>query len=231
MDDLLAAAGMRKADVDRLGEAMRQRDLDDAEVDLFSSYRASFLPALADVRGVLRDVGSLHVTERQKTLWATVAKLRRSTARLSQVQDIAGCRVVVSDTHAQNVLTERLITARPEWRLFDRRYRPSHEYRAVHVVASSGRLPVEIQIRTELQHVWAELSEAWDRVYQGVKYGSGPEKVLDMLALASSVVSEVESLETLPPEVLASDREATHVSVRATLARLFPTSSDITDRQ
>src|SRR6266704_1936073 len=62
------------------------------------------------------------------------------TIRLTQIQDIAGCRIVTPD-------------------IIDRRDTPSHGYRAVHVIVRhSGKL-VEIQVRTALQHLWAELSE------------------------------------------------------------------------
>jgi ppGpp synthetase/RelA/SpoT-type nucleotidyltranferase len=42
----------------------------------------------------------------------------------------------------------------------DRRAKPSHGYRAVHVVVRESGLPVEVQVRTELQHSWTELSES-----------------------------------------------------------------------
>ena len=41
----------------------------------------------------------------------------------------------------------------------DRRRKPSHGYRAVHVVPEFGDAAIELQVRTELQHHWAELSE------------------------------------------------------------------------
>jgi Region found in RelA / SpoT proteins len=60
--------------------------------------------------------------------------------------------------------------------LLDRRTDHSFGYRAVHVVAYVSRLPVEIQVRTDLQHRWAEvverLADQWGR---GLRYGLGPE--------------------------------------------------------
>ena len=147
----------RRAEIDRLGEAMRQRDLTDEEVDLYNAYRDSFRPALTSVLDVLNDAGAPPATEREKTIWSTVAKLRRSTARLSQVQDIAGCRVVVPLRRDQDELVERLTEAAPKWRLIDRRDRPSHGYRAVHLVGIAADRHVEVQVRTELQHLWAEV--------------------------------------------------------------------------
>lgn len=47
----------------------------------------------------------------------------------------------------------------------------------MHVVAFVGRLPVEIQIRTDLQHRWAEIIERLgDQWGRGMRYGTGPEQ-------------------------------------------------------
>jgi ppGpp synthetase/RelA/SpoT-type nucleotidyltranferase len=37
--------------------------------------------------------------------------------------------------------------------VIDRREKPSHGYRAVHVIVECGGRMVEIQVRTELQHL------------------------------------------------------------------------------
>jgi putative GTP pyrophosphokinase len=219
MDDLLDAAGLSKADVDRLGEAMRRRDLTDAEVGLYNRYRESFLPALDWVLAALTDAASPPATERQKTIWSTVAKLRRTTLRLSRVQDIAGCRVVVPLFQDQEVLTGLLMSNHPDWRLSDRRNRPSNGYRAAHLIAEVGGLPVEVQVRTELQHLWAEVSEAYDRVFPGTKYGSGPTEVLHVLEATSGALSIVEQMEgEVAAEILAEHREELRDMLRTTLA-------------
>ena len=41
----------------------------------------------------------------------------------------------------------------------DRRKNPTYGYRAVHVIVYWDGIPVEIQIRTELQDTWAQIVE------------------------------------------------------------------------
>jgi putative GTP pyrophosphokinase len=103
---------------------------------------------------------------------------------------------VVGDLGAQEELITQLVGVFDEAEVVDRRDVPSHGYRAVHVVLrSSGRL-VELQVRTALQHVWAELSEKLsDTVDPAIKYGGGPEHVQQLLATVSSVISKQEDNE------------------------------------
>jgi ppGpp synthetase/RelA/SpoT-type nucleotidyltranferase len=61
----------------------------------------------------------------------------------------------------------------PAWpKVYDRRENPMQGYRAVHVVVQVGKIPVEIQIRTALQHEWAEYFEKLgDKFGREIRYG------------------------------------------------------------
>lgn len=192
MEDLLAAAGLSKAWVNRLGDALRDRDPTDEDIVAFDRYREVFKPALEAVVAAIRQVHAGRVTDRQKTIWSTVAKLRRGTIRLARMQDVAGCRIVVASIAEQDAVVGALLSSHADWRLHDRRKNPSSGYRAMHIVAIERGLPVEVQVRTPLQHRWAELSEAWDRRHEGVKYGRGPLSVLDTLAALSQLIQAFE---------------------------------------
>jgi len=66
-------------------------------------------------------------------------------------------------------------------------------YRALHVIAHSGYFQYEVQLRTRLQHAWAELSEKLaDRFGQGLKYGEGPPDQQLFLAGLSRDIAEFE---------------------------------------
>ena len=77
--------------------------------------------------------------------------------------------------------------------IMDRRQQPSHGYRAVHVIVHYGGKMVEIQIRTVLQHFWAERSEKFSDVLDpAIKYGGGGENVRRILSRLSSAIAEQE---------------------------------------
>lgn len=184
--------------IDRLGERLRSNEVSDADLQLLNDYRLSFAPAYEAVVDMLRNTLKLEPTGRPaKSTVSIVDKLRRESLRLRQMQDIAGCRVVVGDVGRQDSVVECLTKALTETTVVDRRKTPSHGYRAVHVVVRQGGTPVEIQVRTELQHSWAQLSEKLsDIVDPGVKYGGGPDSLKSRLLKLSEAVGKMEVLET-----------------------------------
>jgi ppGpp synthetase/RelA/SpoT-type nucleotidyltranferase len=59
-------------------------------------------------------------------------------------------------------------------------------------------MPIEIQVRTELQHVWAQLSEKLsDVVDPTVKYGGGDPDTQDILARFSKIIASFEEKESV----------------------------------
>jgi hypothetical protein len=64
-------------------------------------------------------------------------------------------------------------------------------------VEQSGKL-VEVQVRTVLQHLWAEVSEKLsDVIEKEIKYGGGPIEIAKPLAELSDKVEKIESNERL----------------------------------
>jgi putative GTP pyrophosphokinase len=161
---------------------------------------------------VLRNTLKLEPTGRPaKSTVSIVDKLRRESLRLRQMQDIAGCRIVVGDVVRQDSVVGCLTKAFAETSVVDRRKTPSYGYRAVHVVVRQGGTPVEIQIRTELQHRWAQLSEKLsDVIDPKVKYGGGPESLQSKLLKLSEIAAKMEVLET---RVLSSEDRSGSVAV------------------
>lgn len=184
---------MIKAELDRLGERLRLGVSAD-DLTMLDAYRRGFRPSYEEVLVRVRDELALQVSGRPaKSTAAIVDKLRRGSIRLTQMQDIAGCRIVVPDVSHQNRVLSVLNGIYDDAGIFDRRTRPSSGYRAVHLIVRRLDLPVEIQIRTDLQHVWAELSEKLaDKHGIYLKYGGGPESVRRTLLDYSDIIFEFE---------------------------------------
>ena len=189
---------MSKTQLDRLGDRIRKSVINDDDLRLLDEYRRSFADAYEHMVGAIVKNLSLDPTGRPSKSTTSISdKLRRESIRLSQIQDIAGCRLVVRDIAEQNSVVDSLqdlfgISVS----IVDRREKPSHGYRAVHMIVQFQGKSTEIQIRTALQHLWAELSEKLsDVIDPSVKYGGGNEAVTDILAKTSGWVVGVERRE------------------------------------
>lgn len=80
----------------------------------------------------------------------------------------------------------------------------------MHIVVKKDDKPIEIQVRTDIQHRWAELSEKFsDVVDPGIKYGGGNEDILKLLDELSALIAETETLELDLMSVFSS--EETHL--------------------
>jgi putative GTP pyrophosphokinase len=189
---------LSKTQVDRLGDRLRKGDITEADLRLLDSYRLSFAEAYEQVAERVRAELRVALTGRPAKSTSSVAeKLRRESIRLSQIQDIAGCRIIVADLAEQESVVADLKRLFDLVTIVDRRLQPSHGYRAVHVVIRQGGKLVEIQVRTALQHLWAEQSEkASDVVDPMIKYGGGDAMIQDLLRVSSDGVAHLESLES-----------------------------------
>ena len=189
-------ASISKTQVNRLGDRLRKGEDSDDDLSLLEAYRASFADAYEEVAATIRRATALDPTGRpEKTRFSIIQKLRRETTmQLSQMQDIAGCRVVVSNVMEQDRVVELLAGALARVRVYDRRKQPSHGYRAVHVIATALNKPVEIQVRTVLQDLWAQWSEVFaDRIDGRIKYGGGNRAIQDILSRYSGYVANIEA--------------------------------------
>jgi putative GTP pyrophosphokinase len=191
-------AEISKTQIDRLGDRLRKGDIHEDDLRLLDSYRLSFAEAYENVAERVRGELRVALTGRPAKSTTSVAeKLRRESIRLSQIQDIAGCRIVVEDLAEQESVVADLKRLFDMVTIVDRRQQPSHGYRAVHVVIKQRGKLVEIQVRTLLQHLWAEQSEkVSDVVDPMIKYGGGAPIFQELLRDSSREVAQFESLES-----------------------------------
>lgn len=203
-----------------MGERLRS-GVTAVDLTLLDTYRRGFRDAYDTVLGRVRSETGLELSGRPaKSTPAIVDKLHRARMRLTQMQDIAGCRVVVADIPAQDRLVAQL-EKMFDVAVIDRRAKPSHGYRAVHVVVREAGLPVEVQVRTDLQHGWAELSEKFaDTHGSELKYGGGPERFRQILVLTSAFIAEFEQHFDLDVGALQPSVTELRIKIRAAMVAL-----------
>ncbi len=199
---------LSKTQIDRLGDRLRKYSalalvLQAEDLKLLDEYRLSFGEAYEHVVRTIREQLGLEPTGRPaKSTISILEKLHRETIRLSQIQDIAGCRVIVNGVLEQDQVVDSLCKVFPGTSIIDRRVDPSYGYRAVHVIAKISGKPVEIQVRTQLQHLWAELSEKFSDVFDpSIKYGRGDRGIRKALEVASEAVAGMEETEQQIPDL------------------------------
>jgi len=174
---------LTKSQIERLGVRLVRSNPPAAE-DLAALHELllSYGDALEEaVTTVQRSLG-ITPSSRVKTTGTILEKLERyGGSWLKSIQDLAGMRIVGTfDRRGQDALVAQLVELFSDGkrapRVVDRREEPSHGYRAVHVIVSVRSLPVEIQIRTPLQHEWADLFEKLaDRIGRNIRYGEPPQ--------------------------------------------------------
>lgn len=174
--------------INRLGRRLAaDGPVSDDDLHLLEELTACHMAALELARprfsGMAKQVGTgpLHITHQAKTTQTIIEKLRREQGmNLARVQDLAGIRVVGSmglelQDQAAAEVAVRFPADPREARIVDRRASPSHGYRAVHVVVSLAGVSIEVQVRTLMQHLWADLMERLaDRLGCQIRYGGSP---------------------------------------------------------
>ncbi len=184
--------------IDKLGERLKMPGLPrETDLAMLSAYRDTFAKVAKEVCDMVVKIADIEPTARAtKSTKSIVEKLRRDGVKLlSSMQDIAGCRVTVSDPTTQNILVSKLREAFPNSKIYDRVQKPSNGYRAQHVVVKHLGKRIEIQIRTHGQHAWALMSEAIADIYgQEIKYGLGSSDWVSFLNEASDTIHKEEML-------------------------------------
>jgi ppGpp synthetase/RelA/SpoT-type nucleotidyltranferase len=186
-----------KTQIDRLGDRLKKREITETDLRMLDEFRHSFYEAYKVVISTIKKELGLEPTGRPaKSTTSIYEKLQRESIRLTQVQDIAGCRLIVFGVLEQERVVGLLAKVFEDAEIIDRRATPSHGYRAVHLIVTRGEKLVEVQVRTSYQHVWAELSEKLSDLFDPtIKYGGGDETLIQLLAHWSGVVQKEENVE------------------------------------
>jgi len=138
--------------------------------------------------------GRVEVTQRLKRQDTLVGKLGREPGNVTRMQDIGGVRAVVpSRPHVYRV-RRRLLKSWTIIRERDYIASPKEDgYRALHLIVRRAGLPIEVQLRTRGQDMWANaVEQAGLKTGVQFKFGEGPETERAMFASTAAVIASIE---------------------------------------
>lgn len=183
------------------GEALR----------LISAYRTMHTVPMTSVTMGIRSMVNtvrrddlIRPGQRFKRLDRITNKLTRyPRMRLSQMEDIGGCRVVLPNLDEVYRVLGRVRHNWPEAHVTDYIEAPKEDgYRGIHVIKRRGGRQVEVQLRTTGQHEWAEVIEVYSPIVGfNLKDGQGPADLREYFRTASDRIALREIGE--PPDAAA----------------------------
>jgi ppGpp synthetase/RelA/SpoT-type nucleotidyltranferase len=225
----------KKSRVDRAGDILISKTSSEDELDnaavILDNWRSSHSFPLHTFKIRLKRVSArvdqrALVVQRLKRTPAIIKKLQRRydgknpTMKLTQMQDIGGCRAVLANVKMVRQLCD-------EYYHLDKNTRGKHcdlkhefrnkkdyisnpkkdGYRSIHLIyrynsdktKTYNGLLLEIQIRSKLQHFWATAVETVDRfTKQAIKSNEGEKEWVDFFRLIGSVFADFEKTPKVP---------------------------------
>lgn len=203
---------LSKSSIDRAGVGLVKENYIDADEwieyeDVLDEYRKAHLQPLTETTLELQAwltgyKSDYYIAQRLKRKPQIIRKLGRLSVRLTQLQDIGGCRIIVEKSadvdrllafitdqvERQSALSIERITD------YRDRGRDITGYRALHILLSRGGYKLELQIRSRIQHYWSESIERTSVVYgYYLKENEGDPAVIGYFRRLSDAFFELES--------------------------------------
>lgn len=196
-----------KTKIDRAGELLKNKLSSDVEItqalNILSGWRAyhampldTFATALRKKTQKITDYAV--VAQRLKRTPSILQKLsNHKTMRLSAMQDIGGVRAILDTAEEVYEVLNLYKKSKSKHALFsldDYIETPKKDgYRSIHLVYKLAKTPslfLEIQLRSQLQHIWATGVEVFGTLQNSsFKSGQGNRKWLEFFCLLSSVLA------------------------------------------
>lgn len=175
---------LSNSQITKLGDRLRNGDFSEADFTVLDEFRQTYSEIDEQAYPLIQSTltattGWTSTKRKRKTQQSIVDKLRRQPKlRLPQMQDIAGCRIVIEGGSQVADTLGSLLTSAFEplqWEI-ERKERHAHGYRATHIIAKKGQKFYEIQLRTYAQDVWANLVERLSDENNTLKYGGSDQE-------------------------------------------------------
>lgn len=196
-----------KSKIDRAGANLSRDIMDVADEEIleseliFDEHRARHLRPLSETTTELQHwlsefSSSYYLAQRLKRKPQILRKLKRFSVRLSQLQDIGGCRIIVEDNAAverlKTYISDRVAAGKSIRLVKVTDYRPwgrdDTGYRAVHFILERDGVTLELQLRSKVQHYWAESIERTSVIYgRRLKEREGDGRVIRYFKVLSDI--------------------------------------------
>jgi len=211
---------MTNKELSRAGEALRSAPQDSPEyadaLSLVNAWRSLHKKPLNTFQVSLKkfakeiDIEFLFAQRLKKMKSIKEKLIRFPKTQLHRMQDIGGCRVILSDTEKVYQLKDVFLKRKVKHILeretdYIKSPKPSG-YRGIHLVfkySSSDEtingMRIEIQLRSRLQHIWATAVETASLISEtNLKASDGKTDWLRFFALVSSYFALTENREHIP---------------------------------
>lgn len=203
---------LSKTKIDKAGIAFAKDEFSSIEElveyeDIFDQYRKAHLQPLSETtlelqRWLMDYDSDYYIAQRLKRKPQIIRKLGRLHVRLTQLQDIGGCRIIVEkDNDVDNLLEfiNKKVATEPNFAIerttdYREKGRDDTGYRSLHLLLQRDGYKLELQIRSRIQHYWAESIERTSVIYgYHLKEGEGDKSVINYFKCLSDAFYEIES--------------------------------------
>ena len=209
-----------KEQINKAGETIIKKSISEEErqqcLEVIDNWRAAHAFPMntfaVNLKKKTGDRPGIIVVQRLKRLDTIVEKLERfPNMRLSRMQDLGGCRVILPKITDVYEIRDKILKSRIRHKLHNEKDyiqtpNPDTGYRGIHLIYKykSDRntryngLFIELQLRTSLQHLWATAVETVGMFTQsGLKFNQGEKEWLRFFQLVSCVFSVEEEKDKL----------------------------------
>jgi len=202
-----------KTQIDKAGKILLEIPTD-SNLDSFikadtilDSYRKIHLQPLTELNLKLQEYlidfnTDYYIAQRLKRKPQIIKKLHRFPVRLTQLQDIAGCRIIVNSNNdidkfykiIQNKSKKRKYFIIDRVIDYREKGRDDSGYRAMHLILFRNNIKIELQLRSRIQHYWAESIERTSIIYgASLKEGEGDQTVINYFKTTSDAFYYIEN--------------------------------------
>lgn len=208
-----------KRKIDKIGDILKEKEsLDASDLNQLLEWRNSFSSTLdyyfSKLKVKIDKNDAILFARRLKRIESIQIKLKRfSTMRLSTLQDIAGLRVILKNEIGLNKAYTNLRVQSGKHKIKkvdDYHNRPKKDgYRGIHLIyQTENSILVEVQLRTELEHIWSTAVETYGELQQAsFKTGEGDEKWKEFFKLLSSYFALKENSNPLEEHLKLSNKK------------------------